>query len=69
MGAHVLHVFHAISVAVREAPLDRLALIDLAHEVVPGGGVGELVDQLVGDLFQIGARHRSYLFVLSERYS
>lgn len=40
-------------IAVRQASLDRLPYVNLVHEIIPGGTLGQLVDETVGFGFEI----------------
>ncbi len=53
LGTDRLVVGDAIGVAVGKPPLDRLALVKLAHHVVVGRVVGELVNQLVATCLRL----------------
>lgn len=43
-----------IGVAIGEPALDRLVFVEFTHHIVPGGVVGEFIDQGVGLLFAVG---------------
>jgi len=57
VGTEGFVVGDTVSIAIGQSPLDRLMFVELAHHIVEGGIVGELVDQLVGNLLAVGIGH------------